>query len=165
MGRQRNPVVTARIEQVVKAWNKGDKTMWQIAAELGVAYGNAHSLLRVARERGVKVRVGERYVHVKPETTRLRKLVVNAFNRGQTQAQIGERFGITRGAVGRLIAEARAMGKRVISYTTAETSQRARAARRAKIGEAAFQDEMERSASLMRQARREKNQVAGPPPE
>lgn len=160
MGRQRDPEVTQRIGRVVEAWNQGDKLIREIAADMGLAEGTAAGLLRKARDRGIVVRKGT--APRNPRTTKLRDAVVRAFNRGETQLEIGEVLGITRGAVGRLIAEARAMGMRVISYTPVETSQRARAARRAKIGEVAFQDEMERTASLMRQARREKNQVAGP---
>jgi hypothetical protein len=145
MGRQRNPVVTARIEQVVKSWNKGDKLMREIAADLGLTLHVAMHDLSVARQRGLQVR--NSIYPRKSETSRLRSRVVNAFNRGLTQAQIGERFGITRGAVGRLIAEARAMGKRVITYTTAETSQR-------------------QQASIAQRRRLIENEpVAGPPPE
>lgn len=47
MGHQRDPKVTARIEQVVKAWNRGDKTLPQIAVALGVTFSKAHWMLRV----------------------------------------------------------------------------------------------------------------------
>lgn len=100
-----------------------------------------------------------------PQTTRLRNKVVRLFNAGHTQAQIGERFGITRGAAGRLLTEARKLGMRVIRYTTTEKGQRSRTARRAKIGDVAYQDEMERHAAMMRRVRQQKNQAAGPPPE
>lgn len=129
MGRQRDPEVTQRIERVVEAWNQGDKLIRQIAADMGLAEGTAAGLLRKARDRGIVVRKGT--APRNPRTTKRRDAVVRAFNRGETQLEIGERFGITRGAVGRLIAEARAMGMRVISYTKGETSQRQKAAEKA----------------------------------
>lgn len=78
-------------------------------------------------------------------TTALRRRVVRLWNVGdKTQADIAALLGLTRGVVGRLIAEARAMGMPTIRYSTQETAERAQASYRARVGEAAFTERMHR---------------------
>lgn len=186
MGRHRNPVVTARIEQVVAAWNKGDKRMPEIVADMGITVNAGTDALWEARQRGLVVRDGS---FRKSETTRLRIEVVKLFNGGHTQAQIGERLGITRGVAGRLIAEARKAGIETVRYTSAEAAyrtqqsiretlgeegyhkllsdagRRGQASYRARLGDKAYDQEMRRRLAIARQAKQQKNQAAGPPAE
>lgn len=75
--------------------------------------------------------------NAKPETERLRDQAVRAFNKGNTQAEVGAMLGITRHAVGRLIAEARAMGVSTVHYSTVETSLRSLASRRSRQAQTA----------------------------
>lgn len=79
-----------------------------------------------------------------PETTLRRDEIVRRFNRGLTQREIASALGLTRGAVGRELAHARAMGTPMVRYTTAERSRRSAAAERANVGEVAYRARMER---------------------
>lgn len=101
---------------------------------------------------------------VKLTTTALRRRVVRLWNVGdKTQADIAALLGLTRGVVGRLIAEARAMGMPTIRYSTQETAERVQASYRARVGEAAFTERMDR----LREARTQQASKARgtiPPP-
>jgi DNA-binding transcriptional regulator LsrR (DeoR family) len=76
----------------------------------------------------------------KPETTKLRNRVVMLWNKGNTQTEIGAALGLTRGVVGRLIAEARAKGVVTVRYTPLETAKRTHAAIILERGEQGYRD-------------------------
>lgn len=121
-----------------------------------------------------------------PQTTKLRDQVVRLFNQGYSQTEIGTALGITRGAAGRLIAEARKAGVETVRYTNeqkvrrmhdaiqatlgeeghhemfAKAGRERQAAYRARLGDTAYMAEMTRRISIARQAKREKNQAAVP---
>lgn len=82
----------------------------------------------------------------KPETAALRQCVVDRWNAGNpgrgpgvTYADIAVEMGLTRGAVGRLLTEARAFGLRVRRrMRTSVAGKRAARSLRQSIGEEAF---------------------------
>lgn len=78
-------------------------------------------------------------------TTSRRLRVVQEFNAGKTQAQIAAEQGLTRGAVGRLIAEARALGIPTIHYTKSQSNQRANASYREKHGDQGWSERQRRA--------------------
>jgi DNA-binding transcriptional regulator LsrR (DeoR family) len=99
-------------------------------------------------------------------TTALRRRVVRLWNAGdKTQADIAALLGLTRGAVGRLIAEARAMGMPTIRYSTQETAERAQASYRARVGEAAFTERMYRMWEARTHHARRRAQGTAPSPD
>lgn len=98
-------------------------------------------------------------------TNSLRRRVVRLWNVGdKTQADIAALLGLTRGVVGRLIAEARAMGIPTIRYSTQETAERAQASYRARVGEEAYLDHMEQQSNRARAGRQAKARGTIPPP-
>ena len=126
MGRPINPEVTKLRRAIVEAWNKG-ASYADIMAQLDQPYDYVRQALHKARQLGWRVRVHD---YRNPETTKLRRRVVRMFNAGHTQAEIGQALNLTRGAVGRLLVEARAEGIAMVSYTPSETSARQQAALR-----------------------------------
>lgn len=134
MGRRPNPETIKTRHAVVKAWNKGTWTGPEVAAQLGISLATTTLHLWKARQEGWDVRKG---TNARPETERLRDQAVRAFNKGNTQAEVGAMLGITRHAVGRLIAEARAMGVSTVHYSTVETSLRSLASRRSRQAQTA----------------------------
>lgn len=70
-------------------------------------------------------------------TTALRNRVVREFNAGKTQRQIAEEQGLTVGAVGRLLFEARRLKIPVVSYTASDRTSRANRSRYASLRAAA----------------------------
>ena len=150
MGRVADPQVTERRRRVVRLWNVG-KTYAEIAAVEGISRDDVGHDLEYARGLGMVVR----RFSGRPATTRLRNQVVKLWNKGLTQSEIGTALGITRGAAGRFIAEARAMGIPTVTYTTAETAQRQQAAMVRTMGERAYRD--------MLNARLAAGRLLGPP--
>lgn len=130
MGRRRDPEATIKRERVIALWNAG-KNRPEIAAALGIPPNSIGSYIQVARERGYRVRPGQ--ARPNPATTKLRNAVIDAFNRGNTQAEIADKLDITRGAVGRLLTEARALGIPVVTYSPTETSRRSHVSRRQRL--------------------------------
>lgn len=85
----------------------------------------------------------------KPETTELRNEVVRLWNKcnakgraGITQAELAGNMKLTRGAVGRLLFEARRRGRYVISITASEAGRRQSIACRKTMGEPAYKQRM-----------------------
>lgn len=129
MGRNRSAATTTLRLQVMAAWNGGHRGP-EIAEGLGIGIWHVKALLASARRLGYEVQSRSHgHGYPKPATTNLRNAVVQEFNAGKTQAEIGEAMGLERGAVGRLLAEARALGIPVIRYTSARSAQRSLASR------------------------------------
>ena len=65
-----------------------------------------------------------------PEATARRNAVVQVWNKKQpiTMREVGNQFGLTRGAVGRMLFEARRRGEFVVAIDAVETQRRARQA-------------------------------------
>lgn len=88
-----------------------------------------------------------------PDTTKLRRRLVRAWNKrapsGTTMADLAVEFGMTRGAIGRLLWEARQLGWNVVSLGDAAKG-RAVVSYRKRIGEEAFRAGMLRMASFRR---------------
>ena len=122
----RNPATTALRLQVVQLWN-GGMSYPEVAAALGITRNRVNQLLDSARQMRLRVR---RATARNPDTMKLRRRVVRLWNNGKTQAEIGATLNLTRGAVGRLICEARQWGWHTVRYTPSEVSPRARASQR-----------------------------------
>lgn len=139
MSRARDPAVTALRLAVIEVRNQTKLTHAEIARRFGITPGQVANLIRTGRARGMTVKQGGGGHPPNPATTQLRLRVVRLFNRGNTQTEVAAALSLTRGAVGRLLTEARALGLAVVQYTAEQKGKRAEASHRARIGDTAYE--------------------------